>query len=57
MVQRIERGEIFTVLGGQADFFLIFVVSCLLAGGLLGLLVPTLRRLMGDQGSPMAEVR
>jgi POT family proton-dependent oligopeptide transporter len=51
MVQRIERGEVFTVLGGQADFFLIFVLVCLLAGCLLGLLGPTLRRLMGDQGS------
>ena len=51
MVQRIERGEFFTILGGQADFFLIFVGSCLLAGCLLGLLGPTLRRLMGDQGS------
>ena len=50
MVQRIERGEVFTLLGGQADFFLIFVGSCLLAGCLLGLLVPTLRRLMGDEG-------
>ncbi|MGZ8391245.1 MAG: peptide MFS transporter [Gemmatimonadales bacterium] len=55
MVQRIERGEVFTVLGGQADFFLIFVGSCLLAGCLLGLLVPTLRRLMGDQGPPRPE--
>jgi dipeptide/tripeptide permease len=51
MVQRIERGEVFTVLGGQADFFLIFVLVCLLAGCLLGLLGPTLRRLMGDHGS------
>ncbi|HEU5303442.1 MAG TPA: peptide MFS transporter [Gemmatimonadales bacterium] len=55
MVQRIERGEVFRILGGQADFFLIFVVSCLLAGGLLGLLVPTLRRLMGDRMQPRAE--
>jgi proton-dependent oligopeptide transporter, POT family len=52
MVQRIERGEIFTVLGGQADFFLIFVGLCLLAGCLLGLLGPRLRRIMEDQGSP-----
>ena len=51
MVQRIERGEMFTVLGGQADFFLIFVGLCLLAGFVLGLLGPTLRRMMGDQGS------
>jgi proton-dependent oligopeptide transporter, POT family len=50
-VQRIERGEIFTVLGGQADFFLIFVGLCLLAGSLLALLGPTLRRLIGDQTS------
>jgi POT family proton-dependent oligopeptide transporter len=55
MVQRIERGEIFTILGGQADFFLIFVASCLLTGCLLGLLGPTLRRLIGDQGSPIPE--
>ena len=47
MVQRIERGEVFRVLGGQADFFLIFVVLCLTAGSMLGLLVPTIKRLMG----------
>ena len=46
MVQRVERGEVFTIVGGQADFFLIFVVSCVLAGGSLALLVPRLRRLM-----------
>ena len=46
MVQRIERGEVFTILGGQADFFLIFVASCWLAGSILALLVPTLRRLI-----------
>ena len=48
MVQRIERGEVFTLLGGQADFFLIFVVSSLLAAFTLALLVPSLKRLMGD---------
>ena len=47
MVQRIERGEVFSILGGQADFFLIFVASCLLAGCMLALLAPTLRRLGG----------
>jgi POT family proton-dependent oligopeptide transporter len=52
MMQRIERGEVFTLLGGQADFFLIFVVSCLLAGCTLALLVPTLRRLVEDQVRP-----
>jgi len=49
MVQRIERGEVFTLLGGQADFFLIFLVSSLLAGFTLALLVPTLRRLMDGE--------
>jgi proton-dependent oligopeptide transporter, POT family len=53
MVPQIERGEVFRILGGQADFFLIFVASCLLAGLLLSLLVPTLKRLMGY--GPMAE--
>jgi proton-dependent oligopeptide transporter, POT family len=52
MVQRIERGEVFRVLGGQADFFLIFVVLCLTAGCLLALLVPTIRRLMGAGRTP-----
>lgn len=56
MVQRIERGEVFRVLGGQADFFLIFVCSCLLAGAVLGLLVPRLQRLMATpQGAAPAE--
>jgi POT family proton-dependent oligopeptide transporter len=49
MVQRIERGEVFRILGGQADFYLIFVGTCLAAGGLLAFMVPTLRRLMGDR--------
>jgi proton-dependent oligopeptide transporter, POT family len=46
MVERIERGEFVRIFGGQADFFLIFVVSCLAAGALLWLLVPTISRLM-----------
>lgn len=54
MVQRIERGEIYTLLGGQADFFLIFVGICLLAGSLLALLSPALRRLMGSEGTPVS---
>jgi POT family proton-dependent oligopeptide transporter len=49
MVERIERGEIFRILGGQADFFLIFVVSCLASGCLLWLLVPMVGRLMGER--------
>jgi proton-dependent oligopeptide transporter, POT family len=46
MVQRIERGEVFRILGGQADFFLIFVIFCIAAGLVLWLLVPTVSRLM-----------
>jgi POT family proton-dependent oligopeptide transporter len=46
MVEKIEQGEYFRVLGGQADFFLIFVISCLTAGVLLWALVPTVSRLM-----------
>jgi POT family proton-dependent oligopeptide transporter len=54
MVQRIERGELFRIVGGQADFFLIFVLSSLLAGGVLALLVPTLRRLLGERAPARA---
>jgi proton-dependent oligopeptide transporter, POT family len=50
MVQPIERGEVFHVLGGQADFFLIFVVLCLSAGLLLALLVPLVGRLVRPGG-------
>jgi proton-dependent oligopeptide transporter, POT family len=50
-VERIERGEVFRILGGQADFFLLFVVSCLTAGCLLALLVPTIRRLVEGKSS------
>ena len=46
MVERIERGELFRVFGGQADFFLIFVIFCLGAGTLFFLLVPVINRLM-----------
>jgi proton-dependent oligopeptide transporter, POT family len=45
-IDQIERGELFRVLGGEADFFLIFVVSCLTAGMLLWLLLPVVRSLM-----------
>jgi POT family proton-dependent oligopeptide transporter len=52
MVEQIERGEVFRVLGGEADFFLIFVVGCLTAGGLLTLLVPVIKRLTGPPADP-----
>jgi POT family proton-dependent oligopeptide transporter len=57
MVPRIERGEIFHLLGGQADFFLIFMVLCLAAGLMLALLVPLIKRLTGAPtfvGAPRA---
>jgi POT family proton-dependent oligopeptide transporter len=53
-VQQFEQGEAFRMLGGQSDFFLIFVVLCLVAGGLLGLLVPVIKRL---SASPPDAVR
>jgi proton-dependent oligopeptide transporter, POT family len=55
MVQGIERGEVFRVLGGQADFFLIFVVLCLTAGCLLALLVPAIKRLTGGPAPPLGQ--
>jgi POT family proton-dependent oligopeptide transporter len=47
MVEQIERGQLFHALGGEADFFLIFVVLCLASGSLLALLVPLIKRLTG----------
>jgi POT family proton-dependent oligopeptide transporter len=46
MLGGFGRGEFAWVLGGQADFFLMFVVSCLSAGLLLFALVPSVGRLM-----------
>jgi proton-dependent oligopeptide transporter, POT family len=42
---RVERGELFHLLGGQADFFLVFVVTSVAAGVLLLALSPWLQRL------------
>ncbi len=49
-VQAIERGEVFTIFGGQADFFLIFVLTSFGASALLFLLIPTLTRLIHGRG-------
>ena len=46
LTDRVARGEIFRLLGGQADFYLIFVVSGTVAALGLALLRPKLRRLM-----------
>ena len=45
-VESIEKGEVFHLLGGQADFFLIFVIVPLVGAGLLLSLTPLLKRLM-----------
>jgi POT family proton-dependent oligopeptide transporter len=45
-VEKVERGEVFRLLGGQADFFLMFVVVTFAAGLALLALSPTVRRLM-----------
>jgi proton-dependent oligopeptide transporter, POT family len=51
-VEGFERGQFSWLLGGQADFFLMFVVSCLTAGALLWLLVPLVSRLMSTPNTP-----
>jgi POT family proton-dependent oligopeptide transporter len=49
MLEKVERGEVFHLLGGQADFFLIFFFTSLLAGVLLWACTPLLTRLMGSK--------
>ncbi len=49
-VQKVSRGEVFTLLGGQADFFLIFIFTSFAACGLLVLLTPMLKRLIHGRG-------
>ena len=43
---RIARGELFHFLGGQADFFLVFVASSLFVAVVLAALTPWLKRRM-----------
>jgi POT family proton-dependent oligopeptide transporter len=47
MMEQIQQGALFRVLGGEADFFLIFVVLCAGTGLALWMLVPFLNRLTG----------
>lgn len=49
-VQKVARGEVFTLLGGQADFFLIFVFTSFAACGILVLLTPKLNKLIHGRG-------
>jgi POT family proton-dependent oligopeptide transporter len=46
LTDKVARGELFHVLGGQADFYLIFVVSSAVAAVLLAALTPGLKWLM-----------
>ena len=45
-VEKIAKGQVFHLLGGQADFFLIFVIVPLIGAVALGLLAKTIVRLM-----------
>jgi POT family proton-dependent oligopeptide transporter len=45
-VERVEKGELFHMFGGQADFFFIFVIVPLVGAALLLALTPLLKRLM-----------
>jgi POT family proton-dependent oligopeptide transporter len=49
-VKAVERGEVYHVLGGRADFFLLFVITSILAGVFLLVLVPTIKRLTHGRG-------
>lgn len=48
-IEKVERGHYFHVLGGQADFFLIFVVSTFVAGIVLLSISPWVKRLMAGR--------
>ena len=48
-VEKVERGEVFQLLGGQADFFLMFVFSTFAAGLALLALSPVVKRLMAGR--------
>jgi POT family proton-dependent oligopeptide transporter len=48
-VEKVEKGQVFHLLGGQADFFLMFVVSTFVAGAVLLTLSPLVKRLMAER--------
>jgi POT family proton-dependent oligopeptide transporter len=48
-VEKVEKGQVFLLLGGQADFFLMFVVSTFIAGAVLLTLSPLVKRLMAGR--------
>ncbi len=48
-VEKVEKGQVFHLLGGQADFFLMFVVSTFAAGIALLAISPVVKRLMAGR--------
>jgi POT family proton-dependent oligopeptide transporter len=48
-VDKVAKGHFFHLLGGQADFFLMFVVSTFVAGTALLALSPVVKRLMAGR--------
>jgi POT family proton-dependent oligopeptide transporter len=48
-VEKVEKGQVFHLLGGQADFFLMFVVSTFIAGTALLAISPFVKRLMAGR--------
>jgi len=48
-VEKVEKGQVFHLLGGQADFFLMFVVSTFVAGTVLLAVSPFVKRLMAGR--------
>jgi len=48
-VEKIEKGQVFHLLGGQADFFLMFVVSTFVAGSALLAISPIVKGLMAGR--------
>lgn len=51
-VEKIEKGQLFHLLGGQADFFLIFVIVPLVGAAILWTLSGKIERLMQDSAIP-----
>jgi len=50
-IDKIESGQLFApILGGQADFWLIFVITSVGAGVILLAITPIMKRLIGNAG-------
>jgi POT family proton-dependent oligopeptide transporter len=48
-IEKVEKGQLFHLLGGQADFFLMFVISTFAAGAVLLAVSPLVKRLMAGR--------